>query len=175
MGVVIERNTRAGAVPVAPRRPDGSLYRFAMYFDGLRSVAYADTPEELCEVLIPGYSAMSNDERLTARILYATRSQVQLQAAIAAEADPSGCTDEERGVLLGPRDVPPAPEVWQADVPLVLVDVYYEPQGQLARPVGRPRSGGEDNSNILWLSAVDESSLLTSLAAAGLIRFMATP
>ena len=69
MSVVVERNIKAGKVPVPPRHPDGSLYRFAMYFDGLRHAAYADTPEELCDVLMPDYGAMSNEERLKARIV----------------------------------------------------------------------------------------------------------
>ena len=75
-------------------------------------------------------------------------------------------------MLLGTRHVRPAPDVWRADVPLVLVDVYYEPFGDVARPTGRPRNGGEDDSNVLWLSALDELSILSSMAEAGVIRFM---
>ena len=72
-------------------------------------------------------------------------------------------------MLLSACHVPPELEVWEADVPLVLVDVYYEPYGPLRRPVGRGRGRGERGSNIIWLSPVDEASLLQFLADAGVI------
>jgi excisionase family DNA binding protein len=52
---------------------------------------------------------------------------------------------------------------------LVLVDVYYEPLGRLARATGRPRGGGPEGSNLNWLRPGDEAEMLESLAGAGLI------
>ncbi len=60
-------------------------------------------------------------------------------------------------------------QVWEADVPLVLVDSYYDPVGPLARPEGRPRGGGPEGSNLVWLRPGDEAELLESLADAGVV------
>jgi hypothetical protein len=134
---VLTRNPREGVVPDVPHRPDGGLYRFEMIFDGGRYRAYADTVTELCEQLIPGYAELEDDiSQAAARIQHAVRAQVLLQAAIVADADLSGCNGEEQELLLGPRHVPPAIEVWEADVPLVLVDTYYEPLARYPGPKG---------------------------------------
>ncbi len=53
--------------------------------------------------------------------------------------------------------------------PLVLVDVYYEPLGTLPRPRGRPRGGGPEGSNLIWLRPGDEAELVESLAELGFI------
>ncbi|MDP8991881.1 MAG: hypothetical protein M3N31_02320 [Actinomycetota bacterium] len=142
--MIVTRNPRGATAVEAPRRPDGGLYRFEMIYDGLKYRAYADTATALCGSLIPGYDELEDDaEQAAARIRFAAGMQVQLQAAIAAEAGLEACTPAERDVLLGPRHVPPEVASWEADVPLVLVDVFDEPQGELPRPAGRPRGGGE--------------------------------
>ena len=167
---VVTRNSRGGIAPTVPHRPDGTLYRFEMIFDGGRYRAYADTATELCEQLIDGYADLDDDvAQAAARIQHAVRAQVLLQAAIVAEADLSGCSSQERELLLGPRHVPPQLEVWEAEVPLVLVDSYYEPLGRLPQPRGRPRNGGTEDSNLIWLRPGDEAELLTSLADAGVL------
>lgn len=166
---LVTRNPRDGVVPEVPQRPEGGLYRFEMIFDGGRYRAYADTVTELCEQLIHGYAGLEDDvSQAAARIQHAVRAQVQLQAALVAEADLSSCSPEEQELLLGARHVPPALEVWEADVPLVLVDTYYEPLGGLPRPRGCPRAGPED-SNLIWLCPADEAELLASLADAGVL------
>ena len=167
---VVTRNPRADVAPEVPQRPDGGLFRFEMIFDGGRYRAYADTATELCEQLIPGYAELADDvSQAAARIQYAVRAQVHLQAAIVAEADLPGCSAEERELLLGPRHVPPVLETWEAEVPLVLVDTYYEPFGRLPQPQGRPRGDGAEGSNLIWLRPGDEAELLTSLADAGVL------
>ena len=167
---VLTRNPPEGIDPDIPRRPEGGLYRFEMIFDSGRYRAYADTVTELCEQLIDRYAALDDDvAQAAARIQHAVRVQVQLQAALVAEADLSRCSPEEQELLLGSRHVPPVLEVWEAHVPLVLVDTYYEPLGQLPRPQGRPRSGGLAGSNLIWLRPGDEADLLTSLADAGVV------
>ena len=167
---VLTRNPREGVAPDVPHRPDGGLYRFEMIFDGGRYRAYADSVTELCEQLIPGYAELEDDvSQAAARIQHAVRAQVLLQAAIVVDADLAGCSGEEQEVLLGPRHVPPTLEVWEADVPLVLVDTYYEPVGRLPQPEGRPRGGGPEGSNLIWLRPGDEAELLASLADAGVV------
>jgi hypothetical protein len=167
---VVTRNPREGAAPDVPHRLDGGLYRFEMIFDGGHYRAYADTATELCEALIPGYADVDGDvSQAAARIQCAVRAQVLLQAAAVAEGDLSSCSLEERELLLGPRHVPPAIEVWEAEVPLVLVDTYYHPLGRLPQPRGRARGGGAEGSNLIWLRPGDEAELLTSLADAGVV------
>ncbi|MCC7078882.1 MAG: hypothetical protein IT198_17335 [Acidimicrobiia bacterium] len=147
--------------PTAPVKADGSPYRFEMLYDGFTRRAYADTLTDLCRALIPDYDPDAGDEDLaTARILYAVRAQVELQAEICAATDLSGCSSAERSILLGNRTEQPHIAIWTADIPLVLVDIDYEPLGTRPRPTG----------NIIWLEPIDEHTLLTSLHRAGIIH-----
>jgi hypothetical protein len=164
------RNTRGSAQPEVPLRADGSYFRFELIHDAGKYRTYADDAGELCAALIVDYPVGDAIEAAAARIRYAVTAQVRLQAAIDAEEDLSTrCTPSERELLLGSRHVPPELEVWEADIPLVLVDTYYRPLGELARPVGRPRGGGEPDSNLIWLSPATEESLVRSLAEAGVV------
>ena len=168
--MIVTRNPRGPVTVEAPRRPDGGLYRFEMIYDGLKYRAYADTAIELCGLFIPGYSELEDDtERAEARIRFAVGTQVQLQAAIVAEVGLEACSPSERQALLGARHVPLELATWEADVRLVLVDVFYQPLGELPRPAGRPSGGGEPDSNVIWLSPADEAELLSSLHRAGLV------
>ena len=170
MASVVIANAQEGVDPSVPRRADGSLYRYEMIFGGFAARAYADTVTELCEHLIAGYAELEEDvAQAAARIEHAVRAQVHLQADILAQHGTLDCTPTEREMLLRSRHQPPVVEVWQADVPLVLVDVYYEPLGPLPRPKGRPHSGGAEGSNLIWLRPGDEAELVESLTEAGLI------
>ncbi len=170
MASVVIANAQEGVDPSVPRRADGSLYRYEMIFDGFAARVYADSVTELCEHLITGYAELEADvTQAAARIEHAVRAQVQLQADILAQHGTQGCTPAERELLLGSRHEPPVVGVWQPDVPLVLVDVYYEPLGTLPRPTGRPRGGGPEGSNLIWLRPGDEAELVESLAEVGLI------
>jgi hypothetical protein len=164
------RNTRGNLRPEVPLKADRSYYRYELIYDGAKYRAYADTISELCAVLIgDGYPGAGELEAAAARIRYTVSVQVGLQASFVGEQGLSSCTPAERELLLGPRHVPPRPGVWEADLPLVLVDTYYDPLGALPRPVGRPRGGGGADSNLIWLSPSTEESLLRSLAAAGVV------
>lgn len=173
MSAVVVRNP-PGDTPTAPapRRPDGGLYRFEMIFDGLARRAYADSATELCHELIAGYTDLDNEtDQAAARIRYAVDTQVRLQAELVTNTQLADCTPNERDLLLGARHLPPQLDIWEADLPLVLVDTYYQPTGPLPRPTGRPRNGGTPDSNLIWLRPGDESELLASLAEAGVILF----
>lgn len=166
-------NVAAGETPrPAPTKPDGTGYRYEMIFDAGRTRGYADGAEELCGLLIPGYEHIDVDDPRSAaeaRIGYALRCQVRLQALLAAETDLGDCTSAEQQILMAGRHTPPTVEVWEAPVPLVLVTTFYVPVGDLSRPVGRPRGDGTDDSNLIWLDPTDELSLVTSLHTAGLL------
>ena len=151
-------------------QPDGTPYRFEMIFDGFGYRAYADTPAELCEVLIEGYGALPDDRaRYKARIVSAVTHQVHLQAELNAQGDLETCTDAEREVLLGPRHLQPRVASWEAAIPLILVDVYYEPIGELPRPVATPATQVGGYPSVVWLSPATEKTYLRSLAQAGVI------
>ena len=173
MSAVVIRNTFGDAPPPPPpRKADGAAYRFEMIYDAGKYRAYADTVTELCEELIAGYSEIDDEvAQAAARILYAVGAQVRLQAEIIVDdvAAMATATPAERELLLGARHVPPELEVWEADLPLVLVATYYQPLGPLTRPVGRPRGGGPVDSNLIWLRPADEAELISSLDEIALI------
>jgi hypothetical protein len=134
-------------------------------------------------------------ERYFHRLRYAVGVQVQVQSFILSEVEPGDdVTDEEWAVLAAPRDVPPQATVWECPVPLVLVETYYEPDGELPRPKGQPRTGtsqnqkgaadgtgaGADNTpgaggdgnldaNIIWINPIAELELLESLHQCGYV------
>lgn len=162
------------APPVAPRRPDGGAYRFELIYDGANLRAYADKLEDLMEALIPGYGDLDGPARVVERLMLAVGAQVRLQAALCAELDMDACSPEEQDVLLGSREHPPAVQRWEAEVPLVLVESYYEPLGGLPRPESLPRGGGEPESNLIWIDPTSELSMLTSLSKAGLVNLAST-
>jgi hypothetical protein len=148
-----------------PTRPDGSLYRFELIYDGGRWRGYADTTDELLGGVIPGYADLDPARQAEARLAYAVQAQVVLQAELAAETGLDGCREDERDLLLGDRSVPPAPEVWTAPVPLVLVTSFYAPAGDLVAPVG---AGGPPN--LVWLDPTSADALLRSLSHAGAVQ-----
>lgn len=170
MTAVVVANTFGTGDPPSniPLRHDNTPYRYEMIFDGGKSRAYADTADELLGVLITGYETMSQDQQLVARIEHAVRTQATLQARINAAHDLSQCSPDELVVLRGHRNTPPEVEVWTCPVPLVLVDVFYKPIGNLPRP-----SSGivdvEQPPNLLWLSPTEPYDFLVSLHEAEVI------
>lgn len=176
MSVEIIRNSRAGSEgsPESPVHDDGSRFPFAMYFDGGKFIAYADSPTDLMDALIPGYAEMAVEDQEVQRIKYAVRAQVAAQAMINAETDPQvwdSLSEVEQGVLNGPRFEQPHGwseddefgDVWSSKVVLVLVETGYAPYTDRAKPV----SGIADvlnPPNIAWLRPADEWEFLQSLA-----------
>ena len=149
-------------------RPDNSPYRFEMLFNGFTERAYADSADELLAFLIRGYDRMREQERLAARLHYAVRAQVTVQADINEFSDMSAVAPEEYVVLQGHRNTPPEVAEWTTEVPLVLVDVYYAPLGDLPRPVSTI-ADVEHPPNILWVSPTESYEFLVSLHRVGLI------
>lgn len=169
--MIITNSPRGDAPAVAPTRPDGALYRFEMLFDASTRRVYADSLTELLAALIHDYLQLADDPQAAARarLQYAVRTQVRLQATIAAACDLSTLTDQERELLLGSRHQPPQLSAWSAPIPLVLVETYYQPYGPLPRPTPTPRDPSHLQPNLIWINPIDEAELLTSLHAAGQI------
>lgn len=187
--VVIKNSRRAEEAPVAPIKANGTKYQFELIFDGGNKRAYADETGDLVAELIPGYVTQRErirkagadqaaqeeaiGEAYFERLKYAAGIQVQLQAALLAEYEDDATvliTEEERAILLAPRDVPPSPKMWDCVVPLVLLEDFYQPLGKLPLPDAYPRSGNEPGSNLILLSTQTEEALLRSLHNAGIVN-----
>jgi hypothetical protein len=168
MTVIRTRNASSAAEPTAaPVKDDGTYYLFEMIHDGGSWRAYADTPAQLLDALIPKYTELASPrERAAARIRLALRLQVMLQAVLASQEELAQCGDAQREVLLSSREVPPTVASWDAPVPLVLVSTFYKPQGRLPRPTGPAKA-------LIWIDPADAWSLLRTLHEAGVISLHA--
>ena len=170
MTATIVSNTYEDLAPVpAPMREDGTPFRYEMLFNGFADRAYSDDAVDLLNCMISRYTSMTEAERLAARLAHAVRVQTTVQADINYEHDNlTGCTPEEVAVLTSTRSVPPSVGMWSCKVPLVLVDVFYQPSGDLPAIV----SGIADVTNppnVYWLRVADEDDYLASLAYVGFI------
>ena len=168
--MIITDNPRADRPVEVPLHTDGTGYRYEMIYDGSASRVYADTLPELISALIPDYDAITTGEKADlARVLFAVRTQVELQAYLVANAQVE-LVDDDRTQLLATRDTPPAVTNWTHEIPLVLVTSYYKPVGTLPRPVGtRDPETGQPDANLVWLDPMDELAFIESLAAAGVV------
>jgi len=152
--------------PAPPAQPDGRPYQYELIHASWRG--YADTHAELTALLIAGYDQLAGDEeRLAARLRHAADVQVPIQAQLAAEGDLAGCGEEDRAVLLAPRDTPPAVAEWRAPVPLALVTSFYAPHA------ARPRPQASAPGQIAWIDPSTDESLLRSLHDAGWVTLSA--
>ncbi|GIG03147.1 hypothetical protein [Catellatospora citrea] len=139
-----------------PRRPDGSLYRYELIDAMGQWRAYADEPEALVGVLITDYAELDDVARLAARISLAVHVRTMAQAHIIAAAGLAGCTADDIEVLRHDGQMPPVTH-WSAPVPLLLVEGFYQPIGDLPRPVAA--GAGE----IIWIDPREDRDLLRSL------------
>jgi hypothetical protein len=169
MTVIRTRNASSAAEPPAPPlKGDQSYYLFEMIYDGGSWRAWADTPDELLDALVPEYTGLTSPrERAAARIRLALRLQVQLQAQLDTAPELAQCTEEQRTVLLSSRENPPSVQVWDAPVPLVLVSTFYRPEGRMPRPTGPAEA-------LIWIDPGDAWSLLRSLHQAGVVGLYAS-
>lgn len=171
MAVSIRNTTSAGDAPAAPTHEDGTPYTYEMIYAGGSRRGYADGHVELVGLLIEGYPASGSPrELMKARIRQAMDWQVRLQAQINAgrREQMAECDEQQRAILLGSRDVPPAPGQWDCPIPLVLVDTFYKPIGAVPRPTV---PDGADT--LIWLDPSDDWSLLVSGHSAGAISVFA--
>lgn len=173
--VVIANTSAADPPPPPPRRPDGSRYRFELIYAGGRLRGYADQPDQLIAALVgeSGYPELGEADRYAVRLRAAVDAQVRLQADLNQADGLDGCSAEELVVLLGGRDTPPQLTEWGAGVPLVLVDGFYQPDGDLPRPVSTMADVAEP-PNLVWLRVASDLDLLESLHQAGYLHLHET-
>lgn len=152
-----------------PTRPDGSLYRYEMVTDSGWNRYYDDTPTGLLNFLLPGYEHQTPQQQTQTRIRHAVDLQVRLQAQLNAFFHSTHRTDDEHAVLFGPRHTQPAINEWSCAVPLVLVDAFYAPYTDLARPHS-PIADVTVPPNLWWLRpAQSDLEYLRSLHETSLI------
>ena len=169
MAAVLTRNPNTGEDVVAPTKADGSLYRYEMIFDRQRSRAYGDTAADLIDALVPGYATLGSDEeRIKARVRYATGLLAPLQASVLQQVDQTALSNAEKDVLLKPRFEAVTIDEWASEVPLVLLDVHYSPFSEIDAPVSTLEDV-ENPRNIIWVRAGEEYDLLMSLSNIGVI------
>jgi hypothetical protein len=152
-----------------PTRPDGSYYRYEMLCDGGWTRLYDDSVTALIAYLIPGYETQDEQQRLTSRVRHAVDMQVRMQAQLGVLFSASERTADEERILTAPRHIAPVVDQWTSDIPLVLVDIFYQPYTDTPRP----SSGMFDvNSadNMWWLRPAEgDLEYLRSLHEASLI------
>jgi hypothetical protein len=181
VSVEVIRNSREGdEAPISPVHADGTRFPYAMHFDGAKYVGFADSPTELLGLLIPDYEEMDPQEQQVARIRLAVNVQVAVQAQINAEAMSSDAwddlSDEERAILNGPRfeqphgwgDPDEMGDVWDSEIPLVVVETGYAPYTSFDRPISGI-ADVLDPPNMVWLRPVEEFEFLSSMANTGYI------
>lgn len=173
MGVKVDNLSAAEDIANfhVPTRPDGTFYRYEMVTDGGWSRYYDDDSAALVGFLISGYAALTDPtDRLAARIQHAVDLQVRLQARLNVFFADYPRTDEEQRILTAPRSTPPRVEDWTSDIPLVLVDAFYSPHGQLPLPDAPQPLLDDAPPTIWWLRpAGSDLDYLRSLHAASLI------
>lgn len=173
MTAIIMRNNLEEDGPIVPPVKDnGQGFQYCMYFRGDVDVAFADSYDELMDVLVPHYSEMSEEDKAFERIRLAQGAAAQIQGMILASLDEGAVSEEEWVVLAAPRSGPqPRADWWTSDVPLVVVETSYQPFTDVPRPASAKASTA-DADNLWWIRPAEEEELLFSLHEVGYIRLL---
>jgi hypothetical protein len=167
--ITAEQGLEAVAVPT---RPDGSYYRFEMICDSGWSRVYDDEARGLIAHLIPGYATLADEAaRLVARTAHAEEIRAHLQAAVNTAYQDIPCTPAQTHALNAGTAELLGVQVWDSEVPLVLVDAFYFPHSRTPRPDGITEAGNPAHTvNIWWVTPAEgELGYLRSLHEIGLI------
>lgn len=198
MAIKLLANTRAGRdnrAPAPSLHADGTPYPLRMFYDSNSRIADADTHAELMSVLIPSYLDMSHAAQLEARLALGRSVQQLLRATILEritneewealseverallswdkEGEPYGWEDgskEPKSVFLDEPVEQSAPDLWQSEHPLVLLDATYAYAGAPHKPVSH-YGDFEFVPNIIFLYLYSDEALLDSLDRVGYIVY----
>lgn len=167
------------AVPEAPKKEDGTNYKYRMFFEYNSKIVDTDSLEDALHSIIRGYKTMTAGQKHQARVEYAIgqhfnyiihqsvnnpefnnleiwEKKVFLGEKTAWKEDPKTHTAEMRDT-----------KIWTADFPLVVIDYDYAPYTLDMMPT----SGNNDGNNIVVLKTLDEKEFLDSLTILGVITF----
>jgi len=173
--VVIPNTFSADEPPTPVRHENGAAMQYCMYFNGLESIAFADSYDELLDVFMAGYLDMTDDERFDARMRTASHIAAQLQAVILFEEDVTqdSVSSEEWAALTAPRALSqPRADWWKCPIPLVVVETAYEPYTDVPRPASALADGVAHPPNLLWIRPAEEEDFLHSLDEVGVIALL---
>ncbi len=189
---VTTNHVNEGDTFLAPPRDDHGSWPFLLLHAGDAtqhpqdiSLTFADTATELVGVLIPGYDAIphssgsncaapgtpsdaDHDEALWLRYSQAVSTAALIQQHILAAAvangdfDSAAAPEDALTTMLGGKTNAFTGEHWRWNVLLVLIVTDYAPFTDVPRPTGR----------VAYLDPSTETTYLTSLHEAGLVRFL---
>lgn len=143
-----------------PRKADGDLYEYEMVCDGGLTRVYGDTPEDMLAYLIEDYQNKTPKEKVMARIRHSMEIKISLQVHINHYFRKVSKNKAEQIILYNPQKQQPLIAEWVSEIPLVLVDSFYQPYSHVKKPVGLE----EPHENIWWLNPTkDELEYLISL------------
>lgn len=151
--------TETGAPLEAPVSADGTPFRYEMIFGGSTRRAYANEPDDLINVLAPGYTDLGHDDQWSIRLALAARAQVYAQALANNGPAFAAASTTDKQILSGTRHEPVIVPHWDCPIPLVLIATDYAPAGKAPRPA--PLQGMP--ANVIYLDPSDDMSLLMSL------------
>lgn len=173
MSTFIMKNHQEGEEPIIPpAREDGGSYGYCMFYNNFEEVAFADTPEELVNILIPGYSKSTEEDKDFLKIRLAQTLAAKTQAEILSDVNPENFTEEDWNILTLPKTTAIKQTlIWKNKTPLILVQTSYSPYTAF-NPPASTMGQGYNIPNLWWVRPQEEEDFLISLHEIGEIRIM---
>lgn len=163
-------NSNGSFIP--PIKENGEEYIYCMYYNNDADIAFADTPQELLNLLIPGYSTQSDEEQDFLRIRLAQSVAALIQSEVLELFSTNPITEDEWKILTFPKSKPiPETVVWRNSTPLILVETCYKPYTEYLPPISYKQQGPKIE-NLCWIKPTEDEELLISLHEVGYIRVM---
>ncbi|MGP5049295.1 hypothetical protein [Glutamicibacter ardleyensis] len=151
-------------------RNDGSAFPFAMIarHQGVEKTVFADTRTDLFSFFMPGYDALNDAQAEEQLQSFAELTVTQLQAGAVASVEDFNAdsyNEDQLTAIFGERGLPTVLKEWSQEepFPLFLVATIHAPYSPTELPAG---------GNVVLLNPENETTLLTTLEEAGLIRLM---
>lgn len=172
---------RDSVAPAMSIKDSGEPYSYRMFFDNNSRIADADSLDDLVDVILPGYLMASEEDQSKMRLDYAIGREIDFRTHVLSRMSPgefSDLLDWEREYLLSTYattltwedENDTFPRVWSSDVPLVLINAFYAPYGEVTRPLSK--YGDFDlTPNTLWFNVESDISFLDSLMRMGIITY----
>lgn len=157
---------------IPPTKENGEDYIYCMYYNNDTEVAFADTPQELLNVLIPGYETQTDEEQDFLRIRLAQSVAALIQSEVLEIFSANPLSEKEWKTLTYPKSKPITETIiWDNPTPLILVETCYKPYTEYLPPISQ-KSQGPKTENLCWIKPTEDEELLISLHEVGYIRVM---